>query len=228
MKSFQKRKILIVEDDVPLAYVLSRKIEQIGYLPVTTSDGKKALSELMESDFAVALIDIGLPNMDGLTIVQTIRNENYDTPCIIITSKSSTAKAIESFQNGANLFHAKPINFELLISQIKMLAKQHLGDRTITTDGILIDPLSRKFEIGGKFIPTTYKEFELLKLLINNPNKTFGREEILRRTAKGRRDIEIGSIDTLVSRLRRKLGKNQEIIETVHGIGFRYNQEAIS
>lgn len=220
--SLLTNRILIAEDDLPLAHVLSRKIEQIGYTSVVAHDGKKALSELMNSDFAVVLMDIGLPGLDGLSIVQTIRNQGFTTPFIVITTKNTTDTAIQSFHGGANLFHPKPINYDLLTSQIRMLAKQHIGEKVIELNGVVLDPPARKFVINGTVIPTTYKEFELLRLLISNPDRTFAREEILRRTAKGRRDIEIGSIDTLISRLRRKLENYQGMIETVHGVGFRY------
>lgn len=220
-----KKHILLVEDDDHLAYALTRQLEQLGFEMTTATNGNAGLEAVLNTSYDLLIIDIGLPGVSGLEIVTKMRKHNIKAPAIIITSQLSSESERTSFIKGANLFHGKPIDIELLKAQINSLLQQYQPKAIMEAGDLYLDVAKRAVFKEGQQIKLSYKEFELVRLLIECKGEVLTRDDIIRSTYKGVNDPQDGSIDTLVSRTRKKLGeyKDEPVIETVHGVGFRLN-----
>jgi len=216
-------RILLVEDDANLCFFLQKFLENKGYYIKAFQEGDAALNKAQKDKFDLYLIDIGLPKVNGFTIVNKIREVNNTAPIIIITDKDTIINEIESFNIGANLFHRKPLNYELLLIQIKNLLRDFSFRQVIEIGDLYIDIPRKLVKKEGKDIHLTFNEFNLLLLLVKDQCKVFTRDQILTRVLNGYKDIDNGAVDTLISRLRKKLGtyKGHNVIETIYKSGFR-------
>lgn len=220
-----KNRILLIEDDIPLAFVIRKKLEQVKYVVDVVDNGKAGLNRILTNKYGLALVDIGLPELSGLDITRRVRNHELKTPMIIITNQLAPEVEREVFLSGGNIFHKKPVDFELLLVQIKSLLAFNTVKPVLNIGDLVIDTKKRYVSKAGESVKLSHKEFELLKLLASSPGDVFSRYDIINHTFRGVRDQQLGSIDTLVSRARKKLGdyKGSSVIETVHGSGFRLN-----
>jgi DNA-binding response OmpR family regulator len=218
-------KILILEDDLTLAYFMRKKLEAYGFTVMVVDEGRIGLLHSLSSEYFLLIIDIGLPNINGFKIISSVRTRGIKTPIIVITNEDIAEREKLSYEKLANIFHAKPINFPLLEAQVLSLAKLAETEERIALGDLVLEPAKHHLQKAGEEINLTGKEYELLLLLIKSKGNVLSRDEILNRTFNGRRESELGSIDTLVSRLRKKLGTYNEApsIETIHGKGFRLN-----
>ena len=225
-KKFQRlNTILLIEDDKNLSFFIQKNLQSAGHNVKTALNGEDGLKMALTSRYGLFIIDIGLPGISGFNIVNKLRIKDMKTPIIIITNDIKEDKERESFDKGANLFHKKPINFELLASQVKSLLSIHKMDPIVELGDLFIDTRRRYVSKMGKEIKLSYKEFELLLSLVSGQGEVLSRNDLINETFKGIREVEEGSIDTLVSRVRKKLKKykGQYVVETVHGVGFRLN-----
>lgn len=221
----RKSKVLIIEDDIALAKVLSRKVQILGYEPTQVNDGASGLEEVLSLQYSLIICDLSLPKMNGYSIIKRMKIQNMKTPVILITNFGQEENEILSYSYGANIFHKKPIKFSLLESQIKMLITKYQSTNEFMFGDIIIDPIRRVVKKNKKDIPLTKKEFDLLVLLSSSAGEVFSRREIIERIAVTNSEIEEGSIDTLVSRIRKKIGhyRGRDIVETVYKEGYRLN-----
>jgi two-component system copper resistance phosphate regulon response regulator CusR len=219
--------ILIIEDDLPLAFVLRKRLEARMHKIIIASNGRTGLEQLQTGKFALGIVDVGLPEINGLKVIETLRRKGVEMPLIIITSLEDEDLEKETYLSGANLFHRKPLNFELLEIQAESLLSQNRVTKqsSIQVKDLELDFSKRTVNRKGKRIKLTRKEFDLLGLLLSNPGDVFSREDIIVKVNRSPKDINQGSIDTLVSRLRKKIGSGNgsEVVETVHGVGYRLN-----
>lgn len=217
--------ILLIEDDKNLSYFIRKNLEEMGHTVKIANTGEDGLKMALSGKYGLFIIDIGLPGINGFNVVSKLRSNDIKTPIIIITSDIKADREKESFEKGANLFHKKPIDYPLLTAQVKSLLSIYKMDPIIELGDIYIDTKRRYISKNDKEIKLSYKEFELLLALISTQGEVLSRSDLINRTFKGIREVEEGSIDTLVSRVRKKLKKykGREVIETVHGVGFRLN-----
>jgi two-component system response regulator ArlR len=222
--------VLLVEDDNTQAYFLAKNLESFLLTVDIATDAKIALAKMNERNYALALVDIGLPNINGLDLTARIRERDKQLPVIIITAYNNPLNEKLTFNRGANLYHPKPINFDLLRAQIAAVLKLYSTPEKIKVGSYQIEPNMRRIWRDGKEITLSYKEFELVLQLVFAGGNVLTREDILQRTFKGNRESSIGSVDTLVSRTRTSLGeeRNSSIIETVHSKGFRLNMKMLN
>lgn len=222
-----RERILLVEDDLTLAYFVRKKLEQNGYRVRVVDNGKVGAEQAVNSEYDLIILDVGLPDINGLKILNKLRDRTLKTPVIIVTEGLSDERELESYRRGANLFHAKPIDFPLLEAQVGSLLNAHHIKDSIEIGDIYIEPQKQYLEKDGKNIHLSYKEFKLILNLIEAEGDILSRQDILHLTFKGAKESEEGSVDTLVSRVRKKLGdyKGKPVIETVHSRGFRLNLE---
>jgi two-component system alkaline phosphatase synthesis response regulator PhoP len=219
-------KILVVEDDETLSSIIKKNLELLGFEVKTISDGKVGLKEALTNRYSLIIIDISLPNISGFDIVSKMKWNDMKTPTLIITNYDTNENELESFKRGANIFHQKPINFELFKTQVKSLLNYQSVKPVIEAGDLHIEPQKNLVIKSGKEIRLSPKEYRLLVTLISAKGDVLNRQDLLAKTFKGVRDLEEGSIDTLVCRLRKKLGKyrGEESLETIHGVGYRMNQ----
>ncbi|MBN1915614.1 response regulator transcription factor [Candidatus Dojkabacteria bacterium] len=217
--------VLLIEDDKNLSFFIKKHLESLGHKLRISFSGDEGLKLALTNRYSLFIVDIGLPGISGFSIVNKIRSNGFKTPIIIITSDITSSKEKESYERGANLFHRKPIDFELLGAQAESLLSIHKMDPVIILGDLYIDTKKRFVSKNNKEIKLSYKEFELLLSLVAAQGDILTRNDLINQTFRGVREVEEGSIDTLVSRVRKKLGKykDEHVVETVHGVGFRLN-----
>lgn len=218
-------RVLIVEDDTSLSYFLSRCVYKFSTGVKVCSTATSAFEELSKRDYNLVVLDIGLPDSNGFKLLYQIRERYRNLPVIVITSFSEVEIERRAFIEGANLFHRKPINFDLLAAQIKSLLKNYGVHNLIEVGDLTIDPNRRLVSKQGQEINLSFKEYELITQLAYHRGEVLTREQLIHLSLRSNREISPSSIDTLVSRARRKVGNfnGKPIIETVHGRGFRLN-----
>jgi DNA-binding response OmpR family regulator len=218
--------ILVIEDDAGLSLVLKKKLTSLGMDVKVVQSGEEGTYELSTKSWNLALVDLGLPDMNGMEVMSVVREKGIKTPLIVITGNVDRQRERGSYLSGANIFHPKPVDFELLEAQIFSLIGLSAGDEQIQYGHAVLDSSTSSLKVLDHMTELSYKELELLRLLFSNPGKIFSRDQVIRHTFRGVYEPQPGSVDTLVSRLRKKIDAedSDRVIETVHGLGFRINR----
>jgi two-component system response regulator BaeR len=219
--------ILIVEDDRNLSYFLKKFLRSNDFKTKIVEEGQRALQTALEKNFDLIILDIGLPGISGLELMDRLRAENDNTPVIVVTNQLSQENELHSFSKGANLFHKKPINYDLLLVQIRSFVNNDVDDVEIKLGDIFINPSKRLLLCDEQKVKLTKNEFDFLLLLTVSNGKVFSRYTITHRILNKSHEVEPGAVDTLVSRLRKKLEKydKDDLIETVYKAGYRLNTD---
>lgn len=214
-------KIAVVEDDASLAFFLQKFLENKDFKVSIFRDGENAFNSTEKENFNLFIIDIGLPILNGFSLVRKLKETNQQCPIIIVTEQSNTSNEVQTYEIGANIFHKKPINYELLLTQVKNLLKEHLKSQIIETGDLYIEVEKHLVVKNNELVHLTHNEFKLLLLLAKHQCKIFSRDDILEKVLGDQ--VSIGAVDTLVNRLRNKLGdyKGRSVIETIYKSGFR-------
>lgn len=215
-------KVLIIEDDETLTHFIKEKIKSLGYEVDVFHSGSKGLEAALTNNYVLIIVDIVLPEVNGLEIVNKIRIRGMKIPVLVITDYASLGNEQASFEHGANIFHKKPINFDLLATQVKSLITYQSPKSVFKVNNWQIDANKQLVKIGKREVQLTPKECRALLALFAAKGNTLSRRELIMSTFKGVFEVSPGSIDTLICRIRSKLGKrNGQVLETVHGTGYR-------
>ena len=229
--NFQGEKILLVEDDQTLNFIVKDNLEQAGYSVISVEDGESAIRAFKSGKFSLCLLDVMLPKKDGFTVAREIREMDDHVPIIFLTARSMTEDRINGLTIGGDDYITKPFSMEELLLKIRIFLKRTQTTNESTTDqncyklGIFNFYFeSLVLESNGERKTLTYKEAELLRYFCDNPNKVLSRSDILKKVW-GSDDYYLGrSLDVFISRLRKYLGGDDNIkILNLHGIGFRFN-----
>jgi DNA-binding response OmpR family regulator len=220
-------KILLVEDDESLGFVIKDNLEQAGFEVDLQKNGKLALGAFQINIYDIGILDVMLPEMDGFTLSENIKKSNADFPIIFLTAKSLNEDRIKGLKLGADDYISKPFNMEELVLRIEAILKR-AGKKT-TQNGqkyklgkYEFDAKNLKLILNEKEQSLTHRESDLLMLLIENKNQTINRETILV-ALWGNDDYFKGrSLDVFITRLRKYLCNDNTIkLTNVHGVGFR-------
>jgi len=220
-------KILLVEDNINLSYFLKKFLENKGYIVTNITRGDEAWSRTQKDKFDLYLIDLGLPVVSGSVIVKKIKEIDRNASIIVVTDSISLDSEVECYKLGVNIFHKKPLNYKLLEVQISSLLKDFDFNQFVEVGDLYINIPRKVVKKEGKELHLTFNEFNLLLMLVKEECKVFSRDQILSRIFNNYRDIDNGAVDTLVSRLRKKLGTYQDtnVIETIYKSGFRLSMK---
>jgi len=224
------KKILLVDDEVDILEFLKYNLEQEDFDVLVSTNGKDALKMILQNPDLIVL-DIMMPEMDGFELYQQIKSDkkSQDIPIIFLTAKSGETDEIKGLDLGANDYIQKPISPKKLIARIKSNLRKSplLEKKTREALQVKIGPLEidvEKFAIKIdnklKFFPR--KEFQLLFFLASNPGKVMKRETLLKEIWGNDVYVIDRTIDVHIRKLREKLGKHSEIIETIKGVGYRF------
>ncbi len=216
--------ILLIDDEKDILDFLSYNLRSAGFKVVTASDGQEGLQKAKDLNPTIILLDVMMPNMDGIEACQIIRKEMHlDQPIIaFLTSRSEDYSQIAGFEAGADDYIAKPIRPRLLISKIQSLLRRRTNTQTPKNESkINIDREKYEVTLNGEVILFPKKEFELLDLLSSKPGKVFNRDQIL--SIVWGNDAIVGerTIDVHIRKLREKLGN--DYIRTIKGVGYTFN-----
>lgn len=217
--------ILLVDDDPDVLDFLSYTIQKEGYRVFTATNGREAVEKTIELSPKLILMDLMMPEMDGIEACITIRqNTSIVQPIIsLLTSRSEDYSQIAGFEAGADDYISKPIRPRLLISKLSSLLRRPTleDDRTKDTTGLVIDRESFVVRIDNEELILPKKEFELLELLASRPGKVFTRDQIMSMVWGNNAIVGERTIDVHIRKLREKLGN--DYIRTVKGVGYTYN-----
>lgn len=218
-------RILIVEDEKDLSMVLSEMLEMEGYYVDTAYDGISGLDNALSGIYDVIILDIMLPEMDGIQVLSNIRRNNMNTPVLMLTAKSEIEDKVNGLDKGADDYLTKPFNTNELLARIRALSRRRekiFVDENLKFADIVLDKETHEICKNEQKIKLTKKEFDIIELLILNSGKTVSKENLTVKIWGYDTDIEYNSIEVYISFLRKKLNAIDSAIHisTVRGIGY--------
>jgi DNA-binding response OmpR family regulator len=225
-------KILYVEDDKNLSFVIKDNLEEEGFEVYHFEDGKEAFKNFKKEKFDLCLLDVMLPELDGFSLAEKIREQNDHIPIIFLTAKALQEDKIEGLKIGGDDYITKPFSIEELTLRIKVFLKRSsISDIDDEQDEYCIGKYNFSFsqlnlDSDDGIQKLTHREAEVLKFLCDRRNTVIKREDILTQIW-GRDDYFLGrSLDVFITRLRKMLASDDNLkIENVHGVGFRFITE---
>ncbi len=227
-------KILIVEDELPIAELEKDYLELSGFQVAIETDGQKGLEQALQGDFDVIVLDIMLPGVDGFEICREVRKVK-EIPVIMVSAKKEDIDKIRGLGIGANDYMTKPFSPSELVARVKAHLERYnkligssvrMENEVIETGGLKIDRTARRVYVDGVEKSLTTKEFDLLFFLAQNPNRVFSKEELLQEVWElSPIGADIATVTVHIKKIREKIEKdsqNPEYIETVWAVGYRF------
>lgn len=222
-------KILIVEDDSNISLLQREYLEKAGYEVDVRSSGKDGLEAALQNKYNLIILDIMLPEMDGITVCEKIRDVN-DVPIIIISAREEEKDKIEALGAGADDYMTKPFSFGEMAARVqahlqkyKRLTEKN-GNDTIKVRNLTIEKLSRRVFLDEEEKILTKLEYELLDFLASNPNKIWNKEELFNAVWGMDAYGDISTVTVHMKKVREKIDVgDKKFIETIWGVGYRFN-----
>ena len=222
-------RILVAEDDVKMAGLLRRGLEEEGYAVDVARSGPDAIWAGTENPYDAILLDVMLPEVDGLEVCLRLRAGNRWAPVLMLTARDAVPDRVAGLDAGADDYLTKPFSFSELLARLRALIRRGHGERpAILRNGDLaLDPATRRVTHGGTEIELTPKEFALLELLLRHPGEVLTRTRIIESVWDFAYDGESNVVDVYVRYLREKVDRpfGRRSIETVRGSGYRLRDE---
>lgn len=220
-------RILIVEDDSRLLLQLDQYMQSQGFSVDLADDGEKALYQLNEYDYDLAIIDVGLPSIDGFEVVQRARANDITCPIIILTARDRWQEKVKGLECGADDYLTKPFVHEELLARVKALIRRSAGQASpvVQKGPLSLDTSANQLFVNELAIELTAYEYKVIEYLMMNPNKVVSKTEMVEHIYDQDFDLDSNVIEVFVGRLRRKIDKDNLIkpIETLRGRGYRLN-----
>jgi DNA-binding response OmpR family regulator len=219
-------RILIAEDEPRLASFLERGLRSRGYATKAVHDGSTAAAITSDEDFDLVILDLGLPDLDGLSVLRELRRRGERLPVIVLTARDDVADKIEGLDAGGNDYVTKPFKLEELLARIRVQLREGrpAEDTVLEVGGVTLDLRSRKAMVGHRTINLTAREFTMLETLMQHRGQVLSREQLLSHVWGYDYDPGSNVVQVYIGYLRRKLGN--ESIETVRGMGYRLRSDA--
>ena len=213
--------ILIVEDEQNLARFIELELKHEDYNVDIEYDGRTGLDKALNKSYDLIILDLMLPNINGLEICRQIRQEQ-STPIIIITAKGETYDKVAGLDYGADDYTVKPFDIEELLARIRAILRRQPQKNVIDINGIIIDKDAFKVTVDGTQLELTKTEYDLLYVLAENRNHVMQREQILDHVWGFNSEVETNVVDVYIRYLRNKLKpfNKEKSIETVRGVGY--------
>lgn len=212
--------ILIVDDEFPIANLIKDTLEHAGYHCDCAYDGESAADRIEKEIYDLVLCDVMLPKIDGFELMEYIRQ--YQIPVIFLTAKADVKDRVKGLRLGAEDYMIKPFDVAELVARVEVvLRRYHKCSEIIKILDLTIDTVSRSVLKAGVSIELTYKEFELLLLLVKNKNVALYRESIYEKVWKDPFCEDSRTVDLHIQRLRKKLGMEKNI-QTVFKVGYKF------
>jgi len=228
--------ILVVEDEPSIAEVVGLYLQRAGYQVQTAADGKIAMSFLESGVPDLVILDLMLPEIDGLSLTRWLRDRS-DVPIIMLTARREEIDRIAGLEMGADDYVVKPFSPQELVSRVRAVMRRvkrasasgdpsaASSERPLTYGELVIDAPSRTVTLSGKDIPLTAKEFDMLYLLAQHPKQVYTREQLLDRVWGGAEYIDPGTVTVHIRRVREKIESNPSNptrLLTVWGVGYKF------
>jgi len=216
-------RILIVEDEPRIASFIEKGLRAEGFTPTVVGDGVSGLDYVVSGEFDLAILDIGLPTMDGFTVLQRMRESGSAIPVIVLTARDSVTDTVKGLEGGADDYMGKPFRFAELLARVKLrLRVKPTGspdDTVLTAGAVRLDLVKREVVRDGGVVDLSAREFLLAEVFIRHPGQVLSREQLLSRVWGYEFDPGSNIVDVYVGYLRKKLGS--DFVTTVRGMGYR-------
>ncbi|WP_438825751.1 response regulator transcription factor [Neobacillus drentensis] len=230
------KRILVVEDEKQIAKILKIELEFEGYEVVVAYDGKSGLQAALNDKLDLVLLDVMLPEMNGIEVLRKIRVENNLLPVILLTARNMTMDKVSGLDLGANDYITKPFEMEEVLARIRSCLRQNSiavkaqqpEETLLSITDLTVNLDTREVIRGGVSITLTPKEFDLLAYLLSNKNKIVTRENIIFHVWGYEYEGETNVIDVFIRHLRKKIEEgfsNPTIIQTIRGIGYTIREK---
>ena len=219
-------RVLIVEDEPNLRQQLQSTLEGAGYAVDIAADGEEGHFLGSTESYDAIVLDLGLPEIDGLTVLDRWRKEGKTTPVLVLTARDSWSDKVAGLDAGADDYVAKPFQTEELIARLRALIRRASGNASaeLTAGDIRLDTRSGKVTKGGEPVKLTAQEYKLLSYLLHHKGKVVSRTELIEHIYDQDFDRDSNTIEVFVTRIRKKLGA--DTITTIRGLGYSLEDEA--
>jgi len=228
-------KVLIVEDDREIADLVALNLRDLGLVPERAADGRSGLARALAGGWALIVLDLMLPELDGLAVCRRIREGHPNTPILMLTARSEEVDRIIGLELGADDYVTKPFSVRELNARVKALLRRVRADREaasggpaegrVELGGLALDLAKRRVTLEGRPVELTAKEFELLALFARNPGRTYSRPELLARVWGYQYEGYEHTVNSHINRLRGKIERDPghpRYLRTVWGVGYRF------
>lgn len=214
-------KTLLVEDDPLLGLGIQDALTYNGYRVEWVKSGQQALSFAESTDFDVIVLDLGLPDIDGLTVLKRLRSQQNKTPILILTARGSTEEKVTGLDHGADDYMVKPFDLPELMARLRAMQRRDTQQRApiLSHGSIELNPANHTVLKEGNAVTLSRHEFDLLHYFIARPDQVFSRQTLTDKLYSWDQDVGSNTVEVYIHHLRKKLGKN--IVTTVRGIGYK-------
>ncbi|OHV13927.1 response regulator transcription factor [Kushneria phosphatilytica] len=218
-------RILLVEDERGLGEGIRTGLKNEGYTVDWLEDGDSALKALQNEEFDLLVLDLGLPRLDGMTVLRQIRRNDAELPVLILTARDATEDRIRGLDAGADDYLPKPFDLNELKARIRALLRRRNGPSRLFLEhgGVRLDPVARQVTYQEQSVNLTPREYQLLHELMANPGKVFTRERLMGVLYGWDEGVESNTLEVHIYHLRKKL--RSDLIRTVRGIGYRIDAQ---
>lgn len=218
-------RVLVVEDDKKIAAFVMNGLRQAGFAVDHASDGEEGLHLALHESYDAAVIDIMLPKLDGLGLIDELRRSGVATPVLILSARRTVDDRVKGLEAGGDDYLTKPFAFSELLARVQALIRRYTGSTAATylkAGELTMDLLTRRVMRAGEEIELQPKEFSLLEYFMRNPGRVVSKTLIMEHIYDYNFDPQTNVVDVLVCRLRNKLDKDfdTKIIQTIRGVGY--------
>jgi two-component system OmpR family response regulator len=214
-------RILVVEDEASLAQQLMSSIADAGYAVDHAADGERADFLAQTEQYDAMVLDLGLPKIDGLTLLRNWRDSGIATPVLVLTARGSWHEKVRGIDGGADDYVSKPFRIEEVLARLRALLRRANGQVTpeLRAGGVALDPRRARVTLDGAPVKLTSHEFRVLSYLMHHRGRIVSQSEIIGHIYAQDFDRDSNTVEVFIARLRRKLGAS--FIQTVRGLGYR-------
>jgi DNA-binding response OmpR family regulator len=213
-------RVLVVEDERRIAADIRTALTRAGWVTDLSADGEDAWFQAETQDYDAIILDLGLPRLDGLTVLKRLRAAGVATPVLILTARDSWREKVEGIDAGADDYLAKPFQMEELLARLRAITRRAAGvaDSILKAGQVELDTRSRTVTVGADAVSLSALEYRLLAQLMMHRGRVLSQSELIEHVYASSDDCETNALEALVTRVRRKVGSN--VIETRRGHGY--------
>lgn len=222
--------ILVVEDEARLAGHVAHALELDGHQTRVIHDGKAALQEARKTHYDLIVLDVGLPGLDGFTVLKELRAAHVPSRVIMLTARTELRDRVEGLTHGADDYLTKPFAMQELVARVQALGRRFVAEpaNVLRVDDLRLDLNSREARRGGRLIELSAREFTLLKTLMREPGRVFTRTELCERVWEREHEYDTKLVEVFIGRLRKKIDEPPvlPLIHTVRHLGYTLREPA--
>jgi two-component system response regulator QseB len=217
-------RILIVEDEARITAFLEKGLRANGFTTTVVQGAEEATLMALEADFDLMILDLGLPDKDGLVLLEELRGQGFQAPIVILTARDDVKDKVTGFESGADDYVTKPFRFEELLARIRARLRSNSpangqSEMVLRHGNLVLDLRTRQVRVGDRAIELSAREFTLAETLMRHKGQVMSRQQLLDHVWGYDYDPGSNIVDVYVGYLRKKLGS--DLIETVRGMGYR-------